>query len=422
MTINYLELSKFFSELPSRVAIATSGGADSMCLALLAQRWSRQFSVKIVCLIVNHNLRLEAGEEARVTADFLNKQGIETHILEWVGDKPVSGIQKNAREARYGLLCEWCNQNNVKILLTAHNMHDQAETVLMRIQHGTGIDGLAGIPIRTRRQGVEIIRPLLQYSRQQIIATLQANKWPHIEDPSNHNNKFTRVKIRQLLEEIDAENLLSKRLNTLANNAARTLDFINNYVNKILKNLAKKKRLGYITLDLGKFIKLEEEIALRVLCRVLNYFSNKDYVPRLESLVHLYGRIKETVKFHATLAGCEIMNSGNQIIIWRERVNMENKTKTMQELPVGKEMLWDNRFIIKANEDNLFVRQTNLEDWQIIKKKSPNNFSKLENSRIVYSTPAICDKHGELVAHPLFDYYLAASMRDKLSISLVELC
>jgi tRNA(Ile)-lysidine synthase len=420
MIINYLELNTFFSELPDKVAIATSGGADSMCLALLAAQWAQQFSVKIVCLIVNHNLRAEAGEEAQIIADFLNKQGMESHILEWVGDKPTSGIQNNAREARYCLLCEWCNQHNVEILLTAHNMHDQAETIMMRIQHGTGIDGLAGIPVYTERQGVKIIRPLLRYSRQQILATLQASNWQYIEDPSNSNNKFTRVKIRQLLEKLDAENLLANRLNTLASNAARAVSFINKFVNKTLKNIAKKKRLGYITLDFEKFIELEEEIALRVLCRVFNYFNKADYAPRLESLIYVYKQIKHGVKFHITLAGCEVKGDGNMITIWRENANMEREARTLQALTVGKEMLWDKRFIIKADKDNLFVRQTMLEDWQII-KRSLTNSVKLESSRIVYTTPVICDKGGNMVAHPLFDYYLE-DVEGKISISLIEFC
>ena len=169
---------------PKVWAVGVSGGADSLALVYLLKSWSDEHCVRVVALTVNHQLRPEADAEAEYTAQLMKKIGVEHHILQWVGVKPESGIEEAAREARYGLLQKWCAENGVPLLLIAHNQRDQAETFLMRLQRGSGVDGLAAMQERTMRNGIEILRPLLDIAPEALRAYLREQGVQWVEDPS----------------------------------------------------------------------------------------------------------------------------------------------------------------------------------------------------------------------------------------------
>lgn len=187
-----------FEEAPN-LAVAVSGGADSMALALLSHAWARQRGGAITALTVDHGLRREAAAEARQVHIWLSGRGIRHQTLRWHGAKPDNGIQAAARQARYDLLGRWCRGRSILHLLTAHHCDDQAETLLLRLEHGSGIEGLAGIPAVRALPGVRLLRPLLEQSRTGLIATLDAHGQPWLEDPSNQEDRFARVRVRRLL-------------------------------------------------------------------------------------------------------------------------------------------------------------------------------------------------------------------------------
>ena len=143
-----------------KVAVAVSGGADSMALALLL---NEQTNSKLIAITVDHGLREESAREAKQVKKWLEKYDIEHHILKWEGDKKNSNIQFEARTARYQLMCDFCKKNDIQLLLVAHNLQDNAETLLMRIMRGSGVDGLSAIADATKINNIEVLRPLLMF-------------------------------------------------------------------------------------------------------------------------------------------------------------------------------------------------------------------------------------------------------------------
>ena len=179
------------------VAVAVSGGPDSMALTLLADRWARGRGGRIVGLTVDHGLRPESAEEARTVAGWLAARGIAQATLCWQGAKPMSGIQAAAREARYRLLAGWCREQGVLHLVTAHQREDQAETHLIRLRAHSGGDGLAAMSAVRALPGCRLIRPLLAVPKARLLALLAAERQPFLSDPSNLSPVFERGRLRR---------------------------------------------------------------------------------------------------------------------------------------------------------------------------------------------------------------------------------
>ncbi|MFN4089341.1 MAG: tRNA lysidine(34) synthetase TilS, partial [Alphaproteobacteria bacterium] len=180
-------------EAAPRLAVAVSGGPDSLALALLAVRWAATRGGSAVALTVDHGLREESAREAAAAGAVLRRFGLPQHILRWQGGKPATGVQAAARAARYRLMEDWCGANAVLHLLLAHHADDQAETVLLRLGRGSGPFGLAGMAAVRERERVRLLRPLLAVSRRRLAATLRAAGAPWTLDPSNEDPVFARV-------------------------------------------------------------------------------------------------------------------------------------------------------------------------------------------------------------------------------------
>ncbi|MFO1160523.1 MAG: tRNA lysidine(34) synthetase TilS [Reyranellaceae bacterium] len=178
------------------LAVAVSGGRDSLALALLAHDWARTRGGSIVALIVDHGLRVEAADEATATSDRLALFGIEGTVLRWSGAKPRTGLQEAARAARYRLLRAECQRRGILHLLVAHHADDQAETVAMRAARQSGADGLAGMAALVEFPEVRMLRPLLPVSRAELTATLVSRGVQWIDDPSNVDPRFERARLR----------------------------------------------------------------------------------------------------------------------------------------------------------------------------------------------------------------------------------
>jgi len=189
-----------------RVAVAVSGGADSLCLGLLAHRWR----ARSVALIVDHGLRPEAAREAQETQQLLTRQGMEAHILRLTHLSKMRGVQARARAARYDIFTRWCRQHGIMDLLVAHHRRDQAETYFLRKEKRSGAAGLAGMAAARFTPDVRIIRPLRDMPPERLRATLDAENIKWVEDPSNLNAQFRRVAIRQSVSKQDIDRALSE--------------------------------------------------------------------------------------------------------------------------------------------------------------------------------------------------------------------
>ena len=193
----------------SRVAVAVSGGSDSMALLRLVERWRTQPNGprEIYALTVDHGLRPESADEARQVAMWCDAFKIPHQILQWSGDKPATGIQAKARSARYELMSQWCRDAKVPVLMTAHTADDQAETVAMRRERTSTDRSLAAIWPENEWRGVKLLRPLLGERRESLRDFLTGIGQVWLEDPSNQNRSFERIRVRDSLPDQDIEPL-----------------------------------------------------------------------------------------------------------------------------------------------------------------------------------------------------------------------
>ena len=174
-----ISLEKFDRKHPGETyAVAVSGGADSLALLY----WMKEAGFPVVALTVDHKLRAESANEAKYVADVCDKIGIRHQILEWVGEKPKTGLEEAARKARYDLMLEYAKKNNIGVLMTAHHADDQIETFLMNLGRGSGIYGLAGVREEMERDGVIIFRPLLKVPRAELQKYCTLNKIKYFND------------------------------------------------------------------------------------------------------------------------------------------------------------------------------------------------------------------------------------------------
>ena len=179
------------------LAVAVSGGPDSLALLLLAQA---AFGDRVRALTVDHGLREGSAAESTGVAVICDRIGIAHRILRWEGVKPASNIHAEARTARYRLMGDWCAANDIAWLLTGHHADDQAETLLMRLARGSGATGMAGIrATRPLANGVTVLRPLLNYRRAELHQGIAATGLVAVEDPSNDDPRFDRSHARKLL-------------------------------------------------------------------------------------------------------------------------------------------------------------------------------------------------------------------------------
>ena len=182
-----------------RVAVAVSGGADSLCLAVLVQRWAATTGAGCLALIVDHGLREASAAEAGATARRLAGIGMASRTLRIEGLLHGPGLAARAREARYALLTRACRDEGIIDLLVGHHAGDQAETRLMRERAGSGPDGLAAMPRLSETDALRLLRPLLPVAPERLRATLRARGLDWIEDPSNRDPVALRSRLRSEL-------------------------------------------------------------------------------------------------------------------------------------------------------------------------------------------------------------------------------
>ena len=198
------------------MAVAVSGGPDSLALLLLA---TAAFGDSVIAVTVDHGLRPEAAEEAMFGAQLCDRLEVPHAIL--TGAMPAGNLQESARALRYALLAEWA-KDRAPYVATAHQQDDLAETFLMRARRGAGVGGLAAMRSARPLGGATLIRPLLGWSRAELSVIVSAPGITPVEDPSNRDPRFDRARIRQLLA--DSPDLPVDRLALAARNLRHAED------------------------------------------------------------------------------------------------------------------------------------------------------------------------------------------------------
>jgi tRNA(Ile)-lysidine synthase len=289
-----------WEEQPS-LAVAVSGGSDSMALALLAADWARGRNATLLCFIVDHGLRAEATTEAQQVRRWLESRGLPAEILSADGTAANSGhgsLQARARRLRYRLLIRECVARRIPHLLLAHHQGDQVETVLMRLVRGSGSRGLAAMLPATPAAGsagrVRLLRPFLDVSKPRLQAVLQAAGQSWVEDPSNADPRHERVRWRRLMPVLESAGIDPARLADGATRFAKERNALDRTVAAWLAEAASPSRLGYLMLQMAGFDLLDPIIAEGALGRLLGAVGGNPYPPRRERLLRVLLRSART--------------------------------------------------------------------------------------------------------------------------------
>ena len=405
------------------LAVAVSGGSDSMAFALLAAAWAERRGGRITALTVDHGLRPEAAGEARQVGRWLRTRGIGHRTLRW---RPPSGsfpggLQAAARAARYDLLCAWCRRHDVLHLALAHQQEDQAETLLLRLARGSGLDGLAAMAPITERMGVRLLRPLLPVPRARLRATLAKQEQPWIDDPSNDDPAHARIRLRRLLPALAGEGLDAARLAATAAHLGRARAAIDDAVAALLARAAAVFPAGYVCLDPAALRTASTEVSLRALARVLMTVGGSAYVPRLDRLERLHDRIRsDALAGGATLAGCLVVPRRGALLICREPEMASEETA----IAPGTTVLWDGRFRITTparsvshRGGRLVVRRLGTDGWAAVVASKPQLRAHPIPAVVRPSLPALWGTQG-IVAVPHLDI---APARSHMNVSAVFL-
>ncbi|MGE5475947.1 MAG: tRNA lysidine(34) synthetase TilS [Bacteroidales bacterium] len=334
-------------EARARVAVAVSGGADSLSLALLADEWARARGGEAVALTVDHGLRADSAAEAAQVGRWLAAAGIRHHVLTWQGAKPAADIQAEARAARYRLLEEWCRAEGVLHGLLAHHRDDQAETLLLRLGRGSGVDGLAAMAPVAEGFAMRWLRPLLPVPRARLAATLAARGQDWVEDPSNQNPLFARARLRALMPVLAGEGMSPARLADTARRLGRARAALEDMVAQAAARWAELHPAGYAVVDADAFRQSSDEVGLRLLSRLVRALGGGIYPAREERLEALHRRLRGGLPRAATLGGCRVAPLAGRLLICREAARMAPPLA----LVPGAEQVWDGRFRVRVAGD-----------------------------------------------------------------------
>jgi len=325
------------------ITVAVSGGADSLALCLLAAGWAERRGGAVAALTVDHGLRPGSAAEARQVGAWLAARGIAHHILSWQPPAGLRGVQEAARRARYDRLASWCREAGCLHLLTAHHREDQAETFLLRLARGSGLDGLAAIPALRETADCRILRPLLAVPRARLAAALEAAGQAWISDPSNESPRFARIRLRGAAPLLAREGLGSARLAETARHLGRARAALEDAVARHLARCVALHPAGFARLDAARLAEAPAEIALRALARIAATIGGAEHTPRLERLERLNAALAAGLRAGRTLGGCRFLPWRGGVLVCREA----RATAAAIALAPGEQARWDRRFTIR---------------------------------------------------------------------------
>ena len=268
-------------------------------------------------------LRKEASSEAEIVKKVLKKIDIQCTILNWNGEKPLKSIQAKARDKRYSLLVNECKKNNIKYLLLGHHLNDLFENFLIRIVRGSGLNGLISFSKSTkyRDQNLNLIRPLLNLEKKDLLYISNEVFSFFVNDPSNINKDYKRTRIRNLLYSLEKEGLDTRKLKLTINNLKDSDESIKFYVDRNLKKnvvFLKRKNICILSYD---FFDQAHEIIFRSLSSIIQRLGKKYYPVRGKSINELIERINKKSFTKVTLGSCFIERVNKTILISQENSN-----------------------------------------------------------------------------------------------------
>jgi tRNA(Ile)-lysidine synthase len=315
------ELDALFQPLggATLIALAVSGGVDSLALLDCVDRWrKRRRRPHVVVLTVDHRLRAGSRSDANLVKRIAEARGLKARVLVRKGPPPAGDVEAAARKARYRLLFDACRKEGASHLVVAHQRDDVAETFLMRLKRGAGIFGLAAMRPAIPVGDVTLVRPFLKVPRARLAATVARAGWSPVEDPMNADPRFARTAVRHLLAsgELDPDLLAAtaERFAALAATIDRT-------ATAMIAQAVMADEAGVAWLDPKAFAAAPETVRARALVRLLIAVGGADYPPRAERLARLEAAILADAggrRLKRTLGGVVFERKGERLAVYRE--------------------------------------------------------------------------------------------------------
>lgn len=343
------------------VVAAVSGGPDSMALLTLLADWRKRAPgvsalPQIVVVTVDHQLRPEAADEARLVGRVAGQYEFVHQVLTWDAPKPSTGIMEAAREERYRLLLEFaesraCGDEHERTIaiVTAHHQDDQAETVLMRLARGSGVKGLSGMNADQalgKHSAVRLVRPFLEIPKVRLEATVRQKDVPVVDDPSNIDPRYERPRLRAAEAALNEAGIGAAALATTARRMRDAEDAINFAVGQLTDQLDVVRHSGvFVSVDRRALCAAPRLLKQRMLEKLIDEVRGLSEPATLAEVERLVDTIASLDRGRRTLAGTEI-SWGRRLCFWRE---LGRLTETELPLPDGASAVWDGRFLISRN-------------------------------------------------------------------------
>jgi tRNA(Ile)-lysidine synthase len=353
LPISVQEAQKLFGRLQRfpHLALAVSGGPDSLALMHLAAGWRAESGSRpaLSVLTVDHGLRAGSRDEALTVARMASALGLPYAILSWEGGgAQTASLQARARAARYDLMAAFCHAHDIPALVTAHTQDDQAETFLMRLKRGSGLDGLASIPEAGAWAGIAILRPLLDMPKARLVATLNERGIGFASDPSNADPRFERARMRASGEALVALGLTPEALALSAQRLRRAREALDHAAQSFLAASSETSEAGYAVIGREALASAPQEIALRALACLIARVGGGEEPVRLAKIEALVAALVDSPEKPHTLGRCRIEPVSGRLGIFRE---IRANGLPVARLEPGERMLWDNRFRIELGRD-----------------------------------------------------------------------
>jgi tRNA(Ile)-lysidine synthase len=326
------------------VGLAVSGGADSLALMLLMAEWARQAGrPRLIVYSVDHGLRPEAAGEVTFVLAEAARLGLTARGLLWEGAKPVAGVQAAARVARYRLICAAMRKDGAELLVTAHHQDDQAETVLMRLAHGSGLEGLRGMERFSVVEGVRVFRPFLEVPRAALAGVVSEAGLAPVADPSNADPHYERTRWRRVLPDLAELGLDGDALAALARRAGEADAAVARWAEAAWETLVRFDAFGAAQLPSAEFAALPRAVAIKLLARLVAEVGGNRRPHGLGAIERLCAALPADGFAGQTVGGATIRRRG--ATLWLTR---EPGRGTPADTMVGPRQVlaWDRRFRI----------------------------------------------------------------------------
>ena len=335
------ELDRLAGAMPS-LGVAVSGGGDSLALLHMAAAWGRQRGIAVEAATVDHALRPESADEAALVARACTALDVPHRVLAWDhGGRVLGNLMAAARAARLRLLSGWAQDRALGAVALGHSQDDQAETLLMRLGRGAGVDGLSGMAAARRQAGTLWLRPMLGVRREALRAWLTARGIGWADDPSNDDAGFDRIRVRQAIAAAGLP------VDQLARSAAQLAEARAALAEAAIAAARDATSCaGVLRLPRTDFAAAHPEIRRRLTAAAIRWVTGADYAPRGGEVARLAEAVASGAQ--ATLDGVIARADGAWVEFLREPAATQPGRCPGPRDISGQKMIWDARWQIVA--------------------------------------------------------------------------